>query len=592
MSALAATVTDDLGNPLSSRDLLLIDGSAPFFTPFINGLRKNWSKAHLDALITDGEISIHHSDQICAALTTYCEKVRSLGFTAITFDDLAHLVILDSYSDRLKKTVHSCRTLLYRCFTIATTANLRIFINTDLVFWNQYLEEKAGTRSGRDSRVRQLFAHSLEQLFTTFPEVSGVVTRIGEADGHDVDSPFKSRLWITSAQQCNRWLKELLSVCEKHSTWLIFRTWSLGAFQIGDISWNAATEKTAFAGIRSNAFIVSRKFGAADFFRYLPLNERILKSEHAQIIELQARREYEGFGTFPAYVGRQYEEYREQLSTCPTLRGILVWCQTGGWSHFDRLTFLENSSPWNELNTRAAIELFTTTRPAATILRQFCRESFPENDAEKMVEIVDIFDRLVDRLWYFAPFARRQIWFRRLRVPPLLWIFWDTILVNQLLRLMFRAYLESPAEIRHDDREERQLIRRLRLLIKQLSVERAELTLGVDTLRLLYSLRRFYLGKAGKKRIIKISARIERYRNKHPQGFLIESDYSPFRLRWITAGALFALLMRSESDYRILDRTLLIRLTGLAFPLMRRLQHQRIPELAERQAGGLDLFFR
>jgi hypothetical protein len=366
----------------------------------------------------------------------------------------------------------------------------------------------------------------------------------------------------------------------------------LGAFQIGDISWNATTEKTAFEGIHSDAFVVSRKFGGADFFRYLPLNERILESEHAQIIELQARREYEGFGIFPAYVGRQYEEYREQLGNCSTLRGILVWCQTGGWSHFDRLTFLGNSSPWNELNTRAAIELFTTTGAAASIMRQFCRERFNEQEAEIMIEIVDIFDRLVDRLWYFAPFARRQIWFRRLRVPPLLWIFWDTILVNQPLRLMFRAYLNSPAEIRNDDREERQLIRRLRLLIKQLSVEQADLTLGVDTLRLLYSLRRFYLGKAGKKRITKISTRIERYRNKYPQGFIIESDYSPFRLRWITSGALFALLMRSEADYRILDRTLLIRLTGLAFPLMRRFQHQRIPELAERQAGGLDLFFR
>ncbi len=579
-------------DPLLSRDLLLIDGSAPFFFPLLNGQRKNWSKAPLDALIVAGKISDHHSDQICATLTIYCQTVKNLGFTAITFDDLAHLVLLDSYSDLLKETVHSCRALLRRAFAIATAANLRIFITTDLMFWNQYLEEEAGARAGRDRRVREIFTRCLEQLFTTFPEVSGIVTRIGEADGHDVDSPFKSRLWITSARQCNFWLKESLPVCEQHNKLLIFRTWSLGAFQIGDISWNATTEKTAFEGIHSEAFIVSRKFGGADFFRYLPLNERILSSKHAQIIELQARREYEGFGIFPAYVGRQYEEYREQLSTCPTLRGILVWCQTGGWSHFDRLTFLDNSSPWNELNTRAAIELFTTNRAAASIMRHFCRERFNEQDAEIMIEIVDIFDRLVDRLWYFAPFARRQIWFRRLRVPPLLWIFWDTILVNQPLRIMFRAYLDSPAEIRNDDREERQLFRRLKTLIGKLSQPQTDLTMGADTLRLLYSLRRFYLGKAGKKRIAKISARIDRYRINHPQGFIIEHDYSPFRLRWITTGALFGLLMRSQSDYRLLDRTLLIRLTGWVFPLLRRRHQHHIPELAERQAGGLDLFFR
>lgn len=574
------------------RDLLLIDGSAPFFVPFVDGRRKNWSKAPLDALIDRGKISNHHCDRICAALAIYCEQVRTLGFTAITFDDLAHLVILDNYSPLLKETVHSCRTLLSRAMAIAAGADLKVFINTDLIFWNPYLDKEVRTGPGRDARVRRIFSRCLEQLFTDFPQIAGIVTRIGEADGLDVDSPFKSRLWMTSPKQCNRWLKNILPLCEQHHKLLIFRTWSLGAYRIGDISWNADTEKTAFADIRSSAFVVSRKFGGADFFRYLPLNERIATSEHAQIIELQARREYEGFGVFPAFVGRQYEEYRDQLATSTNLRGILVWCQTGGWSHFDQLTFLPNSSPWNELNTRAAIELFTTSRAAASILRQFCRERYNEVDAEIMIEVVEIFDRLVDRLWYFAPFARRQIWFRRLRVPPLLWIFWDTILVNRPLRLMFRAYLDSPGDIRNDDREERQLFRRLKTLLGELSQPRPDLIMGMATMRLLYSLRRFYLGKAGQKRVTKISARIERYRAKHPQGFIVEHDYSPFRLRWITARALFGLLMRSDPDYRFLDRTLLINLTGWAFPLMRRLQQERIPELAERQAGGLDLFFR
>ncbi|HMB14832.1 MAG TPA: hypothetical protein VKN62_00850 [Pelovirga sp.] len=176
-----AATTCEQSNPFPSRDLLLIDGSAPFFVPLLNGQRKNWSKAPLDALVNAGKINADDSDRICAALTIYCEKVCALGFTAITFDDLAHLVILDSYSDHLKETVHACQTLLRRCFAIATAANLRIFINTDLMFWNQHLEAEAGTRSGRDWRVRNIFVRCLDQLFTTFPEVSGVVTRIGEA---------------------------------------------------------------------------------------------------------------------------------------------------------------------------------------------------------------------------------------------------------------------------------------------------------------------------------------------------------------------------------------------------------------------------
>jgi len=577
---------DDTG---TGPDLFIIDGSAPFFAPFVDGTRKNWSKAPLAELLVRGKIPAKIAQQICENLTLYCRRVRSIGYNAITFDDLAHITLFDFYPYMLSRSVHSYQKLFRRVFKIARDEGLKIFVTTDIIFYNRFIESH--TR-GKDCNLRELFVEALERLFDLFPQVDGVVTRIGEPDGVDVHSVFKSRLAIHSAKQCNRWLQAILPVMEAHGKQLIFRTWGLGAYSIGDINWNSNTQKRAFANIHSSAFIISHKYGPGDFFRYLPLNDFIMTSSHRQIIELQARREYEGFGVFPAYIGRQYEQFREQLRNCPTLCGISVWCQTGGWSHFDRLTFLETSSPWNELNAIAAVQLFSSEKTAEEILDGFCCQHFSDVIPEKIVEIVSLFDLLIDHLWYFSPFAQTSIWFRRLRVPPLLWIFWDTILINRALRLIFNAFQENGKALRQKDRELQKILRRLDKLVNDLPAEEQDLRLGVDTFSLIINLRRFYLGAAGKKRENKIKTRVKAYRQKYPRGFAVECDFSPFHIRWITTGLLFGFFLRKQSRYRWLDRVLLIPLTGWIFPIIKHRQRRRIPDIAESQTAGLELFFR
>ena len=415
----------------NQRDLFLIDGVAPFFAPFVDGSRQNWSKSPLTRLQEHGTIAAEHIQQVCAELDRYCQAVTAIGYNAITFDDLAHLTLYDFYPYQLSRTVHSYQNLFRKVFAIAKSYSLKIFMTTDLMFFNDHIGAQVKGRR-RDQRLRALFIEAVERLYDLFPEVDGIIIRIGEADGHDVESLFISELQIRTPRQCNQWLKETLQSCENHQKLLIFRTWGLGAYRIGDLIWNERTERAAFAGISSPSFIVSRKFGGADFFRFLPLSERVLNSSQQQILELQARREYEGFGVFPAYVGRQYEKFRDELKYCSSLRGICVWCQTGGWSHFDRLSFLESSSPWNELNAVAAYQLFSSDQSADQILGAFCQKRWPEKETAQLTELITLFDQLVDELWYFKPFAAKSLWFRRLRVPPLLWIFWIRLLLIAL----------------------------------------------------------------------------------------------------------------------------------------------------------------
>ena len=141
---------------------------------------------------------------------------------------------------------------------------------------------------------------------------------------------FKSRLVVHTPGQCRRFLKRVLPTFEKYDKTLIVRTWTLGAFPVGDLMWNRKTFDEVFGRIYSDNLIVSHKYGETDFFRYLNMNPLFFDSPVRQIMELQSRREYEGFGEFPSFVGHDYERYARYLSTCENVVGISVWCQTGG----------------------------------------------------------------------------------------------------------------------------------------------------------------------------------------------------------------------------------------------------------------------
>ena len=63
------------------------------------------------------------------------------------------------------------------------------------------------------------------------------------------------------------------------------------------------------------------KHGESDFFRYLPLNRSFFRVKQRKLLELQARREYEGAGEYPSFIGWDCERFAEELSGCGKRRG-------------------------------------------------------------------------------------------------------------------------------------------------------------------------------------------------------------------------------------------------------------------------------
>ena len=548
-------------------NLYIIDAIGPFFKP--NTTKTiNWSKIPFSKLEKENRLSPEIQERILKDFDRFLHQANSLGYNAISVDDLPHLVVFDFYSDAVKETLSKFIGLYQKLFSIARQMDMKIFVNTDIMFYNSeirhYLEEN-------DIRSIEFLRSAVERCIETYP-ISGMIFRIGESDGMDVEGIFKSRLKLKTPKQVNECIHMLLPIFEKNDRSMIFRTWTVGVFPIGDLMWNKKTYDKTFGNIASPNFIVSMKYGDTDFYSGLDLNPLFFHGDHQKILELQTRREREGFGEFPYYVGWQYEIYARQLKDCRTLRGISVWCQTGGWTRWNNRTFLEHSSRWNELNTCAAIRIFKDDQSADSCIETF----FGSKDR---ISFIKQYTRFFQEILYPQEALSRIFFFRRLRVPPCLWLFWDAVTLSSTILAFYRFIGISPPGITEKDLEE------LRDSGKEFGIE--DVDYYIDSLKMLLQFRRAIHEPCAEEELIRIS---ENFKKAYPNTFKfrIHSVERMPRFKIL----FFNLILRPKAAYRLIDRILLLPFVSRIVRHLLTKNPKNMPKFVNKRAMNMNLIFK
>ena len=571
--------------------LFLIDGIGPFFQenrrPEIN-----WSKIDFAELDASGRIPDARCRQIENDFRTFTIKAAAMGYNAVTLDDLAHLTPLSPYSTELKQKIEQYRELYRTLFAIAGESGMQVFITTDLLFFNPVIEKLIGKKHQKTGDFISACCHG---FFEDFPEAGGIIFRIGESDGVDVEGDFRSRLILKTPAQARRMLKTLLPVFEQHNKLLIFRTWTVGISGLGDLIWNHETFNRVFGDIHSPNLIISMKYGESDFFRYLPLNPLFFESDHRKLVELQTRREYEGFGRFPSFIGRDYETIRKQLAFARNMAGISVWCQTGGWSGFRNLTLLNKSGIWNEINTYVTLRIFRDRLTADQAMQAFCNAHLGQINWQPLRELLDLSDHVIKNLLYIDEFATRRIFFRRLRLPPLIAVYWKHILISHLMRKILRCYV-SPSwgrELVKTGYHALRDIRRMRQLAGELGLPQEDFDFQYDTFRIIAAARAYYFLPHPERTLRLLQKMKENYEAKWPEPrYAVQIDLKPFPLKGAHLRKIINILMRRQSGYRKLDRILALTFYAALQPLIRRVNRRVFPDFAQKQAMGINTVFK
>ena len=406
--------------------------------------------------------------------------------------------------------------------------------------------------------------------------------------------PIRTHLHVKNPGDANRLLKQLLPEFEKRGRTLILRTWTVGAHRIGDLIWHRRTLAGTLKDIDSPNFIVSMKHGESDFFRYLPLNPAFFTVTQPKILELQARKEYEGAGEYPSFTGWDHERFAHELEAAANVAGLSVWCQTGGWHRFRRLAFLEanDRDVWIRLNTLCALRIFKDRQT----VEQAVTGILGESRAVAALELLRHADTVLRDLLYVGDFATQKLFFRRVRIPPLLHVYWDSLFINNAVRGVLHHFVRDPQQALRTGEAAFNLFPRMIDLSRQARLPVDDIEHMRDFFHLIVLARRFYFLPDHHAGIADLREAKKAYKQRWPKAvrerYRIKLDFGTFHVKRRTLGLASMVLLRRQRGYRLIDHLFTLRLLGPLFRAFRRLRPGAIPKVMKKSAMGVESLFR
>lgn len=574
--------------------LHIIDAIGPFFRGY-ERRTVNWSKipwAHVNDRTSSKENELWWK-QVRKDFETFCRRVSAIGFDAISIDDVAHLADHEWLEPEVRSKINRYQKEFRRLFEIAESHGLRVFVTMDVFAATPGLLERL---EAEKVKPNDYLAALLRRFFEAFPNVKGVISRVGEGDGKDVREDFHSQLLVQTPKQARQLLTDLLPAFEASNRVLIFRTWTVGAYPIGDLMWNRRTFKEVFDGITSKNLVVSMKFGDSDFFRFLPLNKNFFRTPLPKIIELQTRREYEGCGEYPSFVGWDYERYVRELKQAENVVGCMVWCQTGGWTPFRRLAFLDSEAVWTEINTFVTIKVVKEEHLVEQAVREYAQDQGIA-DTGALLELLRLSDEVIKELLYTEEFARKKLYFRRVRIPPVLQVYWGNIFISHSVRKLMRYFVQDPETALRSAGRCLDLLDRMKELAADCGLPEKDIQYMKDTFEILALAREYYFMPFTEDLQNRLRAAKADYKRKYPKRGLraryrIKMDFKPLLLNRRHLGWAVAFLMRRKRGYRMLDRIVTLNLLSLVYRVVANRRPNWIPQFARESAMGVDVVFR
>lgn len=233
----------------------------------------------------------------------------------------------------------------------AHRAGIKVYYFTDIIVLPRKLVElykdevcdENGKISLEKPKTIEIHRQMIQEVFESFPDLDGLVIRTGETYLNNV--PYHTgNNPIINGEKSHITLLNLLrdEVCVKRNKMLIYRTWSFGGMHDDRNYYLDVTNK--IAPHKNLVFAVKHTKG--DYHRTHEFNPTLGFGKHAQVVEVQAQREYEGKGSFPNYIAEGvingFEEYStnspqagyqslNDIKNSPQFKGVWTWSRGGGW---------------------------------------------------------------------------------------------------------------------------------------------------------------------------------------------------------------------------------------------------------------------
>lgn len=379
----------------------------------------------------------------------YAGMMAEYGFNAISLPWFLEVVNFDRVGDghqvygnqSLYRQRHDTLALwIGQLMEVTSERGLGPYLWTDMVALTpplrSYFQRRFGSVDTGREEFWDVYRLAAEEAFEKFPLVEGIIIRIGEA-GSIYNKPgweYTSELYVRTERSVRLMLDAFLAAAEKYDRTIIFRTWSVGIGNIGDMHTNPETYHRVLDEIRSYHLVVSTKYCSGDFYSWLPLNPTLFTGSHRRITELQTKREFEGFGAIPNYVAPLHRDaLRAFVEGNPRFEGAWTWTQNGGPLRAGPLIIYPfyGFNVINDANVYATGRLLNDPRQSMdSISAEWIGMTFGTDSllTANLLQFLNSSHEVMRRGLYISEFARFDVRALGLEPPPMLWIFeWDIL---------------------------------------------------------------------------------------------------------------------------------------------------------------------
>ena len=217
------------------------------------------------------------------------------------------------------------------------------------LYKTEVTDPKTGKLSFARNKTRELLSVMFDEVVALFPQIDGFQVRVGEV--YLQDAPYHAGAGAVdyrqpfAVQQAEyvallRFLRQEL--CVKHGKRVIFRTWDTQFAPPYRFHGSPQYYLNVTGQITPHPMLYfSIKHTQLDFWRWSAFNPCLGIGDHAQIVEVECQREYEGKGAHPNYIAQGVIEgfaevtplhgLQQALASSPLVRGVWTWARGGGW---------------------------------------------------------------------------------------------------------------------------------------------------------------------------------------------------------------------------------------------------------------------
>jgi len=251
--------------------------------------------------------------------------------------------------------------------------------------------------------------------------------------------------------------------------------------------------------------------------------------------------------------------------------------------------YIDDTAIWTEINAFICVRLFHH-QESVEVAVQECVRSLGLGEVDAVLELLRLSEEVVKELLYFEDYAREKLYFRRVRIPPLVEVYWHTIFVHQSIRKLLGHFSrDREAAVRTAHRAMRK-IERMEELAGRAGLPVDDIHFMRDTFEILALAREFFMGPDTgdiRRRIQRAKAAYKRkYEHASRHRYRISVSFRRFEdpgrfTRWLIKTS-----FRTHPGYRIVDRIFVLHLLSLFYRLVKRRRPGWIPGIRPGQRDG------